>query len=73
METNIGTNQNDINNIEKKFSNFNVDDSEVFYIIDKNEEVIAYIDSNGVHSFDFETKGGTKLSEVPTQLTSLSG
>ena len=73
METNIGTNQNDIDNIEKKFSNFNVDDSEVFYIIDKDEDVIAYVDGNGVHSFDFETKGGTRLSEVPTQLTSLSG
>ncbi len=51
-------------NIENKFKNFNTDDSNTFFIIDNNENVIAYVNNTGVHSIDFETKNGIKLSQV---------
>lgn len=62
---NVESSVNNINqNIEDKFKNFNTDDSNTFFIIDNNENVIAYVNHTGVHSIDFETKNGIKLSQV---------
>lgn len=41
--------------LETRLKNFNGEDSDTFYIIDKNDNVIAKIDADGVHSIDFIT------------------
>ena len=53
-----------------KLKNINGDDSDILYIIDSDENVIAYVDDAGVHSIDFEMPG-LKLSEVKTTLSDI--
>lgn len=40
-------------NLAAKMANFDASDSDALYITDKNNNVIAYINENGVHSIDF--------------------
>lgn len=57
---------------EERLANFNGDDSSTLYIIDKYNNVIAYVDASGVHSLDFyaSTADGvnTTLSAVYKQV-----
>lgn len=39
--------------IVDKFANLNTDDNDKLFVIDKNDNVMAYIDASGVHSLDF--------------------
>ena len=39
--------------IVDKFANLNTDDNDKLFVIDKNDNVMAYIDGSGVHSLDF--------------------
>lgn len=64
---------NEISNIWTKISNFNDDSSDTLYIIDKDTNVIAYIDEKGIHSVDFliedQEGNSTKLTEKIKNLT----
>ena len=49
IATEVNIVKQDINNILKVF-NFDESNGEAYYFIDKDENVIAYIDRNGIHA-----------------------
>lgn len=62
----------EVDDINRQLTAIGVDDyTDTFFIIDKNNKVIAYVNSTGVHSVEFETKSGVKLSQIPASITAL--
>lgn len=62
-----------ISSLQTKVKNFDGEDSSQLFIIDNFDNVIAYIDATGIHSTDFITKNNVKLSDLPSNITVLSG
>ena len=48
----------DIENINTKIQYFNGDESDVFYIVDNNNNVIMKVDAEGVHSINLISTNG---------------
>lgn len=60
--------------IADKFANLNTENSAAFYIVDNNDNVVAYIDAEGIHAIEVEIPDVAKLSELPSihnQITSI--
>lgn len=57
--------------LENKLANFGDDQSDALYIIDKNNNVIAYVDENGVTSTNFNVPGTTTLKAAAANITAL--
>lgn len=48
-------------------------DDDKFYFIDKNDNVIAYVDSTGIHSIEFINKQGLTLDGLQSSINSVAG
>lgn len=81
LQTRMTTAENDIDALERSMDNIGVEDDNAFYIIDKNENVIAYIDATGVHSTNFTIDNSesayadylTLINKVEEHISEISG
>ena len=54
---------NHISNLQSKLKNVGGEDSDKLFIVDNNNNVIAYFDKDGIHSVDFIDKNNQKISD----------
>ncbi len=56
---------------ENHLKNLDVSDSNTFFIIDNDENVVAYIDADGIHAIEVEIPNIIKLSDVKPALAAI--
>ena len=76
--TNINLIEKDLNEISQKVENIGIDGSEdKLYIVDKNDNIIAYFDNTGLHSINYyvgnSTNSEDSLSGIIEKLKNFDG
>ena len=59
----------DLTSLESKFANINTDDSSAFYIVDNNNNVVAYVDATGIHTVEINIKGAGTFSDLCSEVS----
>lgn len=73
LQTSVQEHDKEIEALQNKTIYFNGDASDKLFIVDSKENVIAYIDGNGVNSVDFNSPTyGVSLSGVKNSITAVN-